>query len=129
MNTLFVQLFGNFFIIKDKESSLAFLYAHLDSLEQMSIGTEFEIGQFVGTEGTTGSSTGIHLHFAIQNIGSGSWDFNAPIEDYINPAEWMGIPNIEGISVYYDGIPKFKKKHRFPWVLYARKLRNRGKTY
>ena len=123
--------FGNFFIIKDKESDLAFLYAHLDSLEQMSIGTDFEIGQFVGTEGTTGSSTGIHLHFAIQNLSGGrSWNFNASIDEYINPAEWMGVPNIEGISIYYDGIPKYKKKKRgFPWVLYAKKLRNRGKIY
>ena len=81
--------FGNYFIIKDDNSDLAFLYGHLDSLEQMAIGTHFQIGDFVGTEGTTGSSTGIHLHLAIQSIGNGSWNYNAPLEDYVNPAEWM----------------------------------------
>lgn len=117
--------YGNYFIIKDDNSGLAFLYGHLESLEQMAIGTHFDIGQFVGTEGSTGSSTGIHLHFAMQNVGSGSWNYNAPIEDYVNPAEWMGIPNVEGIACYYDGVPKFRtKKNKFPWVLYARKLRN-----
>lgn len=122
--------FGNYFIIKDDNSGLAFLYGHLDLLDPvMFIGRHYSIGEYVGKEGTTGSSTGIHLHFAIQNIGSGSWDYNAPIENYENPADFMGVPNEEGISIYYNGVPKYKKKRGFPWVLYAKKLRNRGKIY
>ena len=94
----------------------------------MYTGRHFEIGEYVGNEGTTGASTGIHLHFEIQDISNtGYWNFIAPISDCINPAEWMGVPNVEGISIYYDGVPKYKKKRKkFPWVLYAEKLRNKG---
>ena len=58
------------------------------------------------------------------------WYNGDDITRYINPAEWMGFPNQEGISVFYDGIPIFPVKEDergFPWVLYARKLRNRRK--
>ena len=60
------------------------------------------------------------------------WYHDDDINHYINPATWMGFPNQEGISVYYDGNPIFpiiRQEKRFPWVLYARKFRNRGKFY
>lgn len=55
--------------------------------------------------GTTGSSTGIHLHLEMQDISQHDWIYQAPKETYTNPAEFMGIPNQEGISVIYYGTP------------------------
>ena len=74
-----------------------------------------------------GSSTGIHLHLEMQDLSNRSWIFNGNREDYLNPADFMGIPNQEGITVFYNGtpIPSQILKSHFKWVLYANKLRKR----
>ena len=122
--------YGNYFILKDSVTGLGFLYAHERIPNWPPIideGDNVVIGQAVGLQGSTGASTGPHLHLEMQDISQRSWRYNGNFEDYINPAEWMGFPNTEGISVFYDGVPIFppeEKKRGFPWVLYARKLRN-----
>lgn len=126
--------YGNYFILKDSVSGLGFLYAHerIPNWPPMiDVGDSVVIGQAVGLQGSTGASTGPHLHLEMQDLSQRSWKYNGDFEDYINPAEWMGFPNVEGISVYYDGVPIFptKKERGFPWVLFAKKLRNRGKIY
>lgn len=120
--------YGNFLILKSDEG-LGFLYAHLripNLPVLVDVGDRVTIGQAVGYEGSTGASTGPHLHLEMQDLRYRNWIYNGNLWDYINPAEWMGFPNVEGISVYYDGVPIFpkKEKHRFPWVLYAKKFRN-----
>lgn len=123
--------YGNYTIIKSDEG-IGFLHGHLRIPEMPRLveeGDRVVIGQPIGYQGSTGASTGPHLHLEMQPLGSGTHWYNGDdITRYINPAEWMGFPNVEGISVFYDGIPIFpteEKKRGFPWVLYARKLRNR----
>ncbi|MEQ9695217.1 peptidoglycan DD-metalloendopeptidase family protein, partial [Shimia sp. SDUM112013] len=41
------------------------LYAHLDTVEALTLGQEISIGQQIGTMGTTGNSQYAHLHFEI----------------------------------------------------------------
>lgn len=53
-----------------------------------------------------GSSTGIHLHLEMQDISSHDWVFGADLSEYENPADFMGIPNQQGISVIYNGTPQ-----------------------
>ena len=128
--------YGNYLIIKDSTTYIGFLYAHL-RIPQLpvlvDVGDTVTIGQAIGYEGSTGSSTGPHLHLEMQQMNSSAstyWYNGDDVTRYINPAEWMGFPNQEGISVFYDGIPIFPVKEDergFPWVLYARKLRNRRK--
>ena len=97
--------YGNYIIMKDNITNMGFLYAHLKNPSPLNVGDSVKIGQEVGIEGTTGSSTGIHLHLEMQDLTNHDWVFHAPKEYYSNPAEFMGIPNQEGISVIYNGTP------------------------
>lgn len=97
--------YGNYLIMKDSTTGMGFLYAHLRDPTPKNVGDTVSIGEAVGIEGTTGHSTGIHLHVEMQDISQHSWHFGAPKEEYENPALFMGFPNQEGISVIYYGTP------------------------
>ena len=55
-----------------------------------------------------------------------------PNNTFLNPCTILGIPNVDNTVIHYDGtIPPTPptptgtgKKTKFPWVLYARKLRS-----
>lgn len=113
----------------------ATFYTHMASYEEgIEVGTRVIIGQKVGMEGTTGYSTGIHLHLMMQNVSLFNWQwYNSNNKtDYIDPTEFMGIDNIVNTHWIYNGTPYIPthKKKAFPWVLYARKLRKKARlTY
>ncbi len=96
-------VFGNYIILK-ADDGIGFLYAHMRESSPLQVGSRVKIGDYVGFEGTTGNSTGIHLHLEMQDISKNSWEFNANISKYLNPADFLGIPNQQGISAIYDGI-------------------------
>lgn len=122
--------FGNYIVIKDLTTNQGFLYGHMKEPTPLNVGDSVQYGSFVGIEGTTGQSTGIHLHVSSQDMtNKNSWTFGLPISQLLNPTIYMGFPNTLGISVIYNGtpIPFFTtKKHKFKWVLYAQKLRNKN---
>ena len=60
-------------------------YCHL-SKRLVHVGDRVEAGQQIGISGTTGYSTGIHLHFEVRNAAGKS----------INAADYLGIPNRVG---------------------------------
>lgn len=77
-------------------------------------------GQQVGLEGTTGVSTGIHLHLEQQDLTNRDWSFDRIKENYKDPANFMGFPDIKGVSVIYNGtpIPPSKKlKNSTKWLM------------
>lgn len=125
---------GNWIIIWDNNINsetygYATLYMHLAYAPSVFIGEIVSKGQEVGIEGTTGSSTGIHLHVEMQDISRWNfqWHWSYVKSDYLDPTEYMGIDNIKDTWWIYDGTPKphiKKKKSTFPWVLYSRILRN-----
>lgn len=124
--------YGNVVIIEDDVTHMGFLYAHL-ARRDVSLGDHVVVGQQIGMEGETGEAYGMHLHLEMQDLTNHAWQYRAPKEVYTNPAEWMGIPNVEGTECFYNGIPvppptpvvDIIKKNKFKWVLYARKFRNR----
>mgnify|MGYP003304081421 CR=1 FL=1 len=130
---------GNWIIIWDNDSTsstygYATLYMHLRDAPMVSQGSPVLVGQQVGVEGTTGVSTGIHLHVEMQDLNrwGGEWHSSYTQSDYLDPTEFMNIPNVEGTECFYDGTPVPPptpvvtiKKNKFKWVLYARKFRNR----
>lgn len=131
---------GNWVVIYDNSPSSPFYgyatrYMHLASPPLMPVGTIIERGQYVADEGTTGDSTGIHLHVEMQDLNrwGGQWHWSYVKSDYLDPTVFMGIDNIYGTTWIYDGTPYVPpsptpttKKHKFPWVLYANKIRNKS---
>lgn len=125
--------YGNYIIMKDSATGMGFLYGHLHQPSHKTVGSTVRIGEYVGLEGSTGYSTGIHLHLEMQDLSNHNWIYHADKSVYTNPATFMGIPNVEGISVYYDGTPidppgpepTTKKKNRYNFVLFNRRRRMR----
>lgn len=70
--------FGNYIMISHG-NGLVTVYAHCTSVN-VSVGETVSRGQVIGTVGTTGSSTGSHLHFGVMLNGS-----------YVNPAPYIGL--------------------------------------
>lgn len=128
---------GNWIIIKDNNPAsptygYATQYMHLANAPDVSVGDNVVKGQKVGDEGTTGSSSGIHLHLVMQNLNrfNNQWYFSDNESDYINPCDYMGIDNIKNSWWIYDGTPvpptpTITRKKKFPWVIYQNKLRKK----
>jgi len=61
-------------------------YAHLTS-NDVSVGQRVRAGERIGLSGTTGNSTGIHLHLNLQWIGRGLSGYVVP--DVVDPAPYL----------------------------------------
>lgn len=130
---------GNWIIIWDNDLSsstygYATLYMHLRDAPLVSQGSSVLVGQQVGVEGTTGQSSGIHLHVEMQDLNrwSGQWHSSYTQSDYLDPTVFMNIPNVEGTECYYNGTPvpptpviTQVTRKKFKWVLYSKKLRDK----
>lgn len=137
LNKGFTTTAGNYIIIVcdvvgHQYYGYATRYLHMKEPSPFNVGDRVVTGQQVGIEGRTGQGvTGIHLHLEMQDVSRFNWQWHVSNtqSDYLDPTLFMGIDNVEGTQWYYDGTPipptpTDKKPHRFPWVLYARKLRN-----
>lgn len=60
--------YGNKIVI-DHNNGMKTIYAHLSSMD-VRVGQTVEKGMKIGVMGTTGNSTGIHLHFEVHQDGS-----------------------------------------------------------
>ena len=104
----------------------------LNSL-QVSVGDEVDINTPLGRMGATGNVTGRHLHLECSTTQN--WQCST----FLNPCTILGIPNVDNTVIHYDGTtpptpptpptPTTETKTKFPWVLYARKLRNKRKIF
>ena len=101
-------------------------YCHMvQGSVQVQVGDLVTTASPIGQMGATGNVSGIHLH--LERATTYSWTCGT----FLNPATALGIPNEIGTIVHYDTTPPVPptptdiKKSRFPWVLYARKLRQR----
>lgn len=101
--------YGNNIRIQHDDGTYS-IYAHLEKgTIKVSEGDRVEQGQLLGEMGTSGSSTGIHLHFEIRDANDNKLD----PEEYVDPEnprptnssetlrDWLW--NLEGGSQYING--------------------------
>ncbi len=81
---------GNYICIRGDDSRL-YYYCHL-SVREVSAGERVREGDIIGVEGSTGRSTGSHLHFEVRTSAGAQ----------INPADVIGVPNTEGKYIVAD---------------------------
>lgn len=103
---------GNWVVIKDDNPNspyygYATLYMHLSQTADVNVNDRVVRGQKVGDEGTTGTSTGIHLHVEMQDLNrwNNVWHWSYTKSDYLDPTQFMGIDNIVNTWWIYDGEP------------------------
>ena len=82
------QGYGQLVRILDSESGLYFIFGHL-SERSVSEGDTVTAGQKIGVEGSTGNSTGSHVHYQV----SSDWNTGT-----VNPANYGTFQNVEGVQ-------------------------------
>ena len=70
---------GNYVVIDGKGTPYDFMYAHLAEPSPLKVGATVRTGQPIGVVGTTGSSSGCHLHFEMWS-GPGWYEGGSPID-------------------------------------------------
>lgn len=79
--------YGNYIVVKATDGKFHW-FCHLSKVT-CSIGQKISRMTKIGVMGSTGKSTGKHLHFEIRNSSN-------KYADNSNPADYMGIPNSVG---------------------------------
>lgn len=80
--------YGNYIVVRDKSTGKYHWFCHLSKIT-CSVGQEVSRVSKIGIMGSTGNSTGTHLHYEIRNESNSYADTS-------NPAEYMRIPNQVG---------------------------------
>jgi len=72
--------YGNYIVIKhdfDPNYTYYTVYAHMYARSSLVVGDEIKVRDLIGGVGTTGNSTGLHLHFEIRQVAKGAgWKDN-----------------------------------------------------
>lgn len=85
---------GNYVWVRYPRLGYSLLHCHLDSIN-IKNGQEVNEETIIGYTGTTGRSTGIHLHLGLQGIGSNVWE---DVEKYDYQEEVIQIDPFPGVS-------------------------------
>ena len=119
---------GNQVQIYDNRTGLYYRYCHmLYGSVTLNVGDSVNLSTIVGKMGNTGNSTGTHLH--LEASTTQAWQCSS----FVDPCDPLGFPNVRGTIVKWDSTPPTPPtptvitKKKFPWVLYARKIRNNHK--
>ena len=80
---------GYYIIIKHTADGLYSTYQHLADAGDVTVGQGVLRGQTIGRMGTTGQSTGVHLHFAISDTPYGVYGDDGNVGQFFDPAEYL----------------------------------------
>lgn len=93
--------FGKYIIITH-DNGYETVYAHLSSVN-VKVGQRVSQGQKIGVKGTTGNSTGMHLHF---EMSKGRW--NNKYTTNVNPLPFIDDPEIRTVQAVLKEIDLYK---------------------
>ena len=81
-------------------------YWHLVKGSEIKLGTQVKQGDFIGTRGSTGISSGVHLHFMLTKpLPSGTaYSWNTLMNNAVNPVPYLYY--IDGDHIECDGVQK-----------------------
>lgn len=88
IKTGYDKSYGNYIVVKNDTDGRHHWFCHLSKII-IGIGKKVSKTTVIGIMGSTGNSTGKHLHFEIRNASN-------KYADNSNPADYMGIPNKVG---------------------------------
>lgn len=87
--------FGNHVFLKADDGNLI-IFAHMSKFQGST--RKVNKGEVIGYAGSTGNSTGSHLHFGITKNGeSGLWNRNWNLAE--DPTKYLNIPNVRNSTV------------------------------
>jgi murein DD-endopeptidase MepM/ murein hydrolase activator NlpD len=86
----FVSGWGN--LVKINHGDKDTWYAHLSRID-VSSGQNVTKGQVIGLEGSTGNSSGSHLHFGVHRAGESSWCSALDPNDYVQFGRSLSVNN------------------------------------
>lgn len=79
--------YGNHLIIHTDDGN-CILMAHMASLPCVKVGQHVKAGDKVGVEGSTGNSTGLHLHIEVEK--GTNWNYN---KNLLKPSDYIDFNN------------------------------------
>lgn len=102
--------YGDTIIITHKINGVTYqtLYAHLESM-CVEVGDKVKQGEKIGVKGTTGNSTGIHLHFEVHKGGKRNSKYTNAVDPALHVADPDALAaqqllNKNGYKLIEDGI-------------------------
>lgn len=114
---------------------VSWVQAHDDN--PLAIGTVLTQGDLLGHTGTTGNVTGDHVHFNFAIGVYAGWDSstnNRQLKNSIHIYDACFVNDTTIINgenhnwkIWEDVPIGFSRENKFPWVLYARKLRSKSR--
>ncbi len=87
---------GNFIVLKDSKGN-EYSYSHLDS-SNVTVGQEVKRGDLVAKSGSTGRSTGPHLHFGVKEKGNFREPLLEEVQNAVTQAQKVSQLSIENMD-------------------------------
>lgn len=84
--------YGNYIIIAADDGKVI-LMAHMETRAVPAEGARIQAGDTVGIMGTTGNSTGVHLHIEVE--GSATWTYN---KNLLKPSDYVDFGNYTAVE-------------------------------
>lgn len=118
VNVGYTDILGYYCIVRNTVDNIGAIYQHLLSSPVVLKNSQVQTGTLIGYMGSTGESTGVHLHLGMQPMNTNTWNFGLDVSEFINPAEYMGITNVKGTKAIYTGEIIENKRNSFKWILF-----------
>mgnify|MGYP002732900063 CR=1 FL=1 len=111
------QGYGQRVVVRQDGTDLYFFFAHLSEIHAVT-GQAVHVGDVIGFEGSTGHSTGSHLHYECRRNDNGKY--------YLDISALSGIPNEKGTYDAGEPVSEPVCPYPEPTVTVGRGLRGDG---